>query len=94
MRDLEVEHHLDWAERYLWAHIVGGTAAVFTFLMFALFGLPNWVWWATWPVLIAAVVAKLRSDHHRREAKRLMWRSYSEPWWLGTDKPLEDWRDR
>lgn len=88
MRDLDIERHLNWAERLLWVCIISFVVALFAFVMYGLVGLPAWVWWSAWPLLGVALLARAGREHHRREVQELLRRSYQEPWWLGIDKPL------
>jgi hypothetical protein len=94
MHDLDIERHLDWAERLLWVRIIGFVVAIFAFIMFVLLHLPAWVWWAAWPVLGLSLAARWLGEYHRSEAHHLLRRSYQEPWWLGLGEPLKDWRSR
>ena len=94
MRDLDIERHLRWMHACVWVKTTAFVLAIFMFIMFAIFGLSDWVWWAAWPTLGVALAARTVGEHHHREFQELLRRSYLEPWWLGIDQPLQDWRDR
>lgn len=94
MRDLDAERHLRWMHACTWVTILGTVLGMFTFLMYWMLGLSVWAWWLAWVPFVTALVARQVGEHHHRKFQELLRQSYMDPWWLGIDHPIDDWRDR
>ncbi|HVQ18920.1 MAG TPA: hypothetical protein VMT27_07780 [Actinomycetes bacterium] len=91
MRDLDIHRELDKMSFWSWLKFGVGTAALAMFVVGGFYHV-WWLWGIGWPTLALAAYAEHKRRRAHAEVRRLMSEAATDPWWLGVDHPVEDWR--